>query len=131
MHTEIVKYNQQLNEVHQLICERLAQLIDEHLPESNSKIWHGHPVWFLNENPIVGYSLQKAGVRLMFWSGTDFNEPALNVKGEKFMDASKFYNDHQELNEGDIKRWLQKSRVIQWDYKNLIKRKGKLLKLEL
>jgi hypothetical protein len=28
-----------------------------------------------------------------------------------------------------LKRWLAKSRDIQWDYKNIVKRKGKLERL--
>jgi hypothetical protein len=65
-------------------------IIETQLPEAESKIWHAHPVWFLDSNPIVGYSKQKAGIRLMFWSGADFGEMQLNVKGEKFKDASVF-----------------------------------------
>jgi hypothetical protein len=84
----------------------------------------------LEGNPIVGYSKQKAGIRLMFWSGADFDEEGLNVVGKKFKDASVFYVDIKEINTSDIKRWLQKSRSIQWDYKNIVKRKGKLEKLE-
>lgn len=66
----------------------------------------------------------------MFWSGADFDEEGLNVVGKKFKDASVFYVDIKEINTSDIKRWLQKSRSIQWDYKNIVKRKGKLEKLE-
>lgn len=108
------------------ICDRLATIIDSELLEAESKIWHAHPVWFLEGNPIVGYSQQKPGIRLMFWSGADFEEDALHVKGKKFKDASIFYNDIAEIIEDDLRRWLKKSREIQWDYKNLVKRKGKL-----
>jgi hypothetical protein len=45
------------------ICNQLAAIIDGELAEAESKIWHAHPVWFINGNPIVGYSKQKAGVR--------------------------------------------------------------------
>jgi len=100
------------------------------LREAESKIWHAHPVWFLDKNPIVGYSKQKAGVRLMFWSGADFEEKNLNVKGEKFKDASIFYNDPNEINLENLKNWLRKSREIQWDYKNIVKRKGQLERLK-
>ena len=100
------------------------------MAEAELKIWHSHPVWFLDGNPIVGYSKQKKGIRLMFWSGADFNEENLNVKGEKFKDASIFYNNASEIKTSDIDRWIKKSREIQWDYKNLIKRKGQLERLK-
>ncbi|MBL8759582.1 MAG: DUF1801 domain-containing protein, partial [Phycisphaerae bacterium] len=29
----------------------------------------------------------------------------------------------------DLKRWLKKSVAIQWDYKNIVKRKGRLDRL--
>lgn len=108
----------------------LAQAIDNELTEAESSIWHAHPVWFLDGNPTVGYSKQKKGIRLMFWSGTDFDEEDLNVKGEKFKDASIFYNNVTDINIDDLTRWLKKSRETQWDYKNLIKRKGKLEKIK-
>ena len=112
------------------ICDRLTTIIGKELAEAETKIWHSHPVWFLGGNPIVGYSKQKVGVRLMFWSGADFEEENLCVRGEKFKDASIFYNNISEIEATDIKRWLKKSREIQWDYKNLVKRKGHLEKLK-
>lgn len=130
MNDEIKNYNNLLTESDQKICNKLAKTIDTELKEATSKIWHSHPVWFINENPIVGYSKQKAGIRLMFWSGADFNEDMLNVVGKKFKDASVFYQTHAEMNSMDLKRWLQKSREIQWDYKNIVKRKGKLERLK-
>lgn len=108
----------------------MAKTINVHLPEAESKIWHAHRVWFLDGNPIVGYSKQKAGMRLMFWSGKSFDEDKLNVFGAKFQDASIFFNSVEEINENDLKNWLLKSREIQWDYKNIVKRKGELLRLE-
>jgi uncharacterized protein YdhG (YjbR/CyaY superfamily) len=123
---EIVDYNETLVESDRKICELLSQEISKHLPEAEHKIWHRHPVWFLDGNPIVGYSKQKAGIRLMFWSGADFGEEALNVVGGKFKDASIFYQDVSEIHSNNLKRWLEKSKEIQWDYKNLVKRKGKL-----
>ena len=113
------------------IADLLAATINDTLPEATCKIWHAHPVWFINDNPIVGYSKQKKGMRLMFWSGADFDEAGLNVPGEKFKDASVFYNAASDIHVEDLRRWLQKSREIQWDYKNLIKRKGKLEKINL
>ena len=128
MTKEIEEYNQLLEEVE--LCNKLATLIDKHLKNAENKIWHSHPVWFLEGNPIVGYSKQKKGIRLMFWSGADFDEENLKVRDGKFKDASIFYNSEEEIKTTDIKRWLEKSMEIQWDYKNIVKRKGKLVRLK-
>jgi uncharacterized protein YdhG (YjbR/CyaY superfamily) len=129
MNREIELYNNQLNEPDKEICNLLANTIDNELIEAESKIWHAHPVWFLEGNPIVGFSKQKKGIRLMFWSGADFDEENLNLHGSKFKDASKFFNSIVEIDTNDLKRWLAKSIEIQWDYKNIVKRKGQLIKL--
>ena len=110
--------------------EQLFSIVDKELKGAVSKVWHGHPVWFIEDNPIVGYSKQKKGIKLMFWSGADFEEDKLNIRGEKFKDASIFYNEVKEIDPDDLKRWLQKSAIIQWDYKNIVKRKGKLERLK-
>jgi hypothetical protein len=130
MNREIKTYNDKQALDDQAICNLLAQTIDSELAEAESKIWHAHPVWFLDGNPIVGYSKQKAGWRLMFWSGAGFEEDNLNVRGEKFKDASVFYRNVSEIETKELKHWLQKSREIQWDYKNIVKRKGQLERLK-
>lgn len=112
------------------VCDLLAREIDENLPEAENRIWHAHPVWFLDGNPTVGYSKQKSGIRLMFWSGADFEEPSLNVVGKKFKDASVFLRDVSEVRKSDLRRWIGKAREIQWDYKNIVKRKGRLERLK-
>ena len=127
---DIISYNQNLEVEDEKIADILSEEICNHLLEADNKIWHAHPVWFLDGNPIVGYSKQKRGIRLMFWSGKSFDEMQLNVKGEKFQDASIFYNDWNEIDKDDLKRWLEKSRNIQWDYKNIVKRKGVLERLK-
>ena len=130
MNEEIKAYNDKQAPDDKAICTLLAGIIDSELPPAESKIWHAHPVWFLDGNPIVGYSKQKAGIRLLFWSGADFEEESLNVRGAKFKDASIFYNHVSEIEAKDLKRWLKKSREIQWDYKNIVKRKGRLERLK-
>lgn len=129
MTPEILKYNERQEPGDKELCALLAQEIDRNLPDAESRIWHAHPVWFLDENPIVGYSKQKSGIRLMFWSGADFEEAGLNVLGKKFKDASIFYRNAPEVNKADLKRWLRKARDIQWDYKNIVRRKGRLERL--
>ncbi len=130
MNKEITEYHNKQTPHDKKICDLLAKTISGELDEVESKIWHAHPVWFLNGNPIVGYSKQKAGVRLMFWSGADFEEENLSVKGKKFKDASIFYNNASEVEITDLQRWLKKSKEIQWDYKNIVKRKGQLERLK-
>jgi hypothetical protein len=130
MHPEIIIYNQSQISTDIEICEFIAQIIDSELTGSESKIWHAHPVWFLDGNPIVGYSKQRKGIRLMFWSGADFEEDELTIRPGKFKDASKFYTTETEMKEEEITRWLQKSESIQWDYKNIVKRKGVLQRLK-
>lgn len=129
MQKEIQAYNNSQSVDDQAICDLLATEITKALPEAENKIWHAHPVWFLDGNPIVGYSKQKAGMRLMFWSGKSFEEEKLNVVGEKFQDASIFYRSVEDINTKDLKRWLKKSKEIQWDFKNIVKRKGLLERL--
>lgn len=130
MNKDILQFNSKQTPSDTEICNLLAKTINETLTKAENKIWHSHPVWFLDGNPIVGYSKQKKGIRLMFWSGADFEEESLNVLGAKFKDASVFYNDIAEIKIIDLKRWLVKAQKIQWDYKNLIKRKGKFERLK-
>lgn len=122
---DIALYNASLSEVDQAICDLLAAEIDKHLPEAESKIWHAHPVWFLDGNPIVGYSKLKNAVRLLFWSGQSFDEPELLPEG-KFKAAEARFTELKQVKKTLLKRWLSKAREMQWDYKNLVKRKGRL-----
>lgn len=127
---DVAAYNNSLSLSDKAICEVLTKEISKHLHKAENKVWHRHPVWFLDGNPIVGYSKEKRGIRLMFWSGAGFDEEGLTVKGGKFKDASVFYNEVSEINTADLKRWLKKSVAIQWDYKNIVKRKGRLERLK-
>ena len=130
MDDSIRKYNQMQADADRAICDLLAKTIDKSLSKAENKIWHGHPVWFLDGNPITGYSKQKKGIRLMFWSGADFDEEDLSHRGAKFKDASIYYNDVSEIIVSDLNRWLKKSVKNQWDYKNIVKRKGVLERLK-
>lgn len=124
MNKEIQAYNDSQAHEDRDICNLLSEEIGKHLPGAENKIWHRHPVWFLEGNPVAGYSKLKSGVRLMFWSGASFGEDGLKPGTGKFKDASVLYTRAEQVNREDLKRWLEKARVIQWDYKNLIKRKG-------
>lgn len=128
MNTEIRRYNKTLSEEDKAICDLLAKEIDAGLPEAESKIWHRHPVWFLYGNPIVGYHKLKDCVRLLFWSGQSFDEPDLEKEGT-FKAAEARYTSADQINLRNLKRWLKKGREIQWDYKNIVKRKGVLKRI--
>ncbi|MEZ4722133.1 MAG: DUF1801 domain-containing protein [Flavobacteriales bacterium] len=128
MHLEISAYHDMQSPMDKAICDRLSKEIITNLPEAEYKIWHAHPVWFLNGNPVVGYHKLKDCVRLLFWSGQSFDEPELKMEG-KFKAAEKRYTSVDQINSEDLKRWLEKSRSIQWDYKNIVKRKGVLERL--
>lgn len=130
MTEEIHRYIAVQSNEYREICQQLQTEIMEVLPDVENKVWHAHPVWFLGGNPIVGYSVQKAGVRLMFWSGADFDEPELLPGTGKFKDASIFYQSVEQINAADIARWCEKARNIQWDYKHLVKNRGKLERLK-
>lgn len=129
MAPEISMYNASLDADEKMLCDTLASEIERGLKGAESKIWHAHPVWFLDGNPIVGYNKQKRGIRLMFWSGADFDEQGLDVVGQKFKDASVFFGLATEINKVDLKRWLTKAKSIQWDYKNIVRKKGLLERL--
>ena len=131
MNKDIKTYNNSQSTEDKEICNLLHEEICKHLPKADNKIWHGHPVWFIDENPIVGYDKLKAGVRLLFWSGVSFEEEQLVPgKSGKFKDASITYTSVEQINTKDLKRWLKKSKDIQWDYKNIVKRKGVLERLK-
>lgn len=128
IHADIHAYNAEQLEPDRDTCEQLARIIEAALPGAESKVWHRHPVWFLEGNPIVGYSKQKRGVALLFWSGQSFDEPGLSASG-KFKAAEARYHGVDELDAAALARWLAKAASIQWDYQNIVKRKGELRRL--
>jgi hypothetical protein len=126
---EIKAYNDEQAAADKAICALLAKEITAALPEAENKIWHRHPVWFLDGNPVAGYSKLKDSVRLLFWSGQSFEEPGLQPEGT-FKAAEARYTDKKQVDVELLRVWLAKARDIQWDYKNLVKRKGKLERLK-
>ena len=128
---DIHDYNARLAQSDRAICDLLAEEIHQRLPEAEAeaRIWHAHPVWFLDGNPVVGYSKLKDAVRLLFWSGQTFDEPGLRAEG-KFKAAEARYTTPGEVDVALLQHWLGKARDIQWDYKNIVKRKGRLERLK-
>lgn len=125
---EVRAHNAALPPADRAIAKRLASIISRELPDAENKIWHRHPVWFLDGNPIVGYSKLKDCVRLLFWSGQSFKTKGLAKEGS-FKAAEARFTHVDEVDEALLTRWLAESRDVQWDYKNIVKRKGKLLQL--
>lgn len=107
------------------ICDALRAVIDRHLPQAEAKMWHAHPVWFLDGNPIVGYGKLKTCIRLMFWSGQSFTAPGLNPTGT-FKAAELRYTGVAQVNEDMLAPLLSDACNIQWDYANIYKTKGRL-----
>jgi len=129
MHPDTKSYNAALAPAERAICQLLAREIDRHLPDAENKVWHAHPVWFLDGNPIVGYSKLKSGVRLLFWSGQSFEESGLKKEGT-FKAAGARYAAVDQIDTEKLGRWLAEARVVQWDYKNIVRRRGRLERLK-
>ncbi len=126
--SSIEAYNASQSAEDRALCDRLRAAIDAALPDAESKIWHAHPVWFLDGNPVAGYSKLKNSVRLLFWSGQSFQTPGLAPEGT-FKAAEKRYTAPDQIDDAALKQWLAEARTVQWDYKNIVKNKGRLDRL--
>ena len=129
MQPDTKAYNDALGPADRAVCDLLAGEIDRHLKGAENKVWHRHPVWFLDGNPIVGYSRMKDGVRLLFWSGQSFEEEGLKKEGT-FKAAEARYTAVGQVDTKKLRRWLAESRDVQWDYKNIVRRRGRLERLK-
>lgn len=130
MNSDVAAYNKSHEGDSREVCELLASEIMKGLPDAENKVWHGHPVWFIKGNPIVGYAVRKDNVQLLFWSGQSFDEPGLEIEGT-FKAAQKRYDNASQIDAGELQRWLKKAEKIQWDYKNIVKRRGELIRLDV
>ena len=99
-------------------CAALRALLEATLPRrAVAKLWHGAPVWFMGENPVVGYSVNaKQRVQLLFWNGQSFGDPALTAIGT-FHAAQVQYGDAGEIDPKAVSRWLRKAASDIWDYR--------------
>lgn len=107
------------------MCDVLLRVIEEELPDADRKVWHAHPVWFFDGNPVVGYDRLKASVRLLFWSGRAFDEPGLTPEGS-FQAAEVRYTDPGQIDSEALRRWLGKARELQWNYRDIRRNRGLL-----
>ena len=127
MPDDIRDYQERLDSVARPICDLLLETIERELPDADRKVWHAHPVWFFDDNPVVGYSRLKAAVRLLFWSGRSFRESGLTAEGS-FQAAEARYTAPEQVDAEVLKRWLAEAREIQWNYRD-IRRNGGLVPL--
>src|SRR5262245_20917135 len=66
----IAAYDAAQSKAEGAVCRKLRAEIERALPKATSKVWHGSPVWFVGETPIVGYNVTAKGdVVLLFWNG--------------------------------------------------------------
>lgn len=130
MDKNILAYNAALAAKDKAIARHLMTIIAARLPKAEAKVWHGHPVWFLEGNPVVGYSKLKDSVRLLFWSGQSFGEKGLLPEGS-FKAAEARYTAVDQVDDKALRRWLKLAKEIQWDYKNIVKRGGVLKKIKV
>ena len=123
----ITDYAQTSPNSHAAICRRLHREIDAALPEALAKIWHSMPVWFIGENPVVGYKATPKHVNLLFWSGQSFGDPTLESVG-KFKAAQIQFTDASQIDSKVLRRWLKKSSTEIWDYQGHFKTQKALQK---
>jgi hypothetical protein len=123
--SDVDAFNAAVGPTRRAICEALQAQFDQHLGSGTSRLYHGSPVWFVEGNPLVGYSLKKAGVAVLFWSGQSFKEPGLTSIG-KYKAAEFTVRDGEGIPRDKLDRWLAESRTIVWDYKNIARGKGTL-----
>lgn len=100
-------------------CRRLRAEIDRALPAATSKVWHGSPVWFIGETPVVGYNVAAKGdVVLLFWNGQAFDDPALAPIG-KFKAAEVRFGGASEIRPAPLRRWLKQAGKELWDISSI------------
>jgi hypothetical protein len=120
---DILGYQDRLDAESRPICDVLLETIERELPDADRKVWHAHPVWFFDGNPVVGYHPLKASVRLLFWSGQSFGESGLAPEGS-FQAAEARYTTTEEIDVDAVRRWLAKARDVQWNYRDIRLNRG-------
>ena len=124
---DVKKFNEKIeNETLRAVCDVLMNEITKNLPGATVKIWYKIPVWFIKDNPVVGYSVTKRnGINLLFWSGQAFTEPGLKPEGS-FMAAEVKYKDIREIDTEKLQKWLSEASVKIYNYKDIRKNNGVL-----
>lgn len=120
---DILDYESKLDDEFAEIGSALSNVFSKALPKAEGKVWHGHPVWFLDGNPVVGYSLKKSGIEVLFWSGQSFKNAGLLPLG-KFKAAKLEVASLKSLDKKQLAAWLVEAEKIQWDYANIVKKRS-------
>lgn len=102
------------------MCRMLRAMIDSVLPAATSKVWHGSPVWFIDDNPVVGYSTNAKSVNLLFWNGQALDEPDLKPVG-KYGAAQAAFAAPDDVDGDVIRRWLRKAGANVFDSRAFFK----------
>lgn len=110
------------------VCRRLRAEIVRALPDAEAKVWHGSPVWFVGDTPVVGYNVAaRGGVVLLFWNGQAFRDPALKPIG-KWKAAQTRFGVASEIRIAPLRRWLKKSGKEIWDVRSIRKQRERARK---
>ena len=120
---EIIDYSINFNADLRSVCEVLYEFINPKLCKNICKLYHGSPVWFIDDNPITGYSMKGNKISLLFWSGQSFIEEGLSSVG-KFKAAEIVYSNINEINFDKLEKWVNESQKIMWNYKDIRKNNG-------
>src|SRR5262245_23663035 len=115
-HDQVVAYTRAQSPVFRPICEELGALITAVIPKATCKVWHGSPVWFIDDNPVVGYSANAKAVKLLFWNGQAFDEPDLKPVG-KYGAAQAVFGSAAEVDAKVVRRCLRKAKADVFDSK--------------
>jgi len=118
---QIAAYSQAQTLAFRTTCDLLRELVDTALPNATPRIWHGSPVWFIDDNPVVGYTATKKTVNLLFWNGQAFDEAGLKPVG-KYRAAQAGFADVVEIDPKLIRRWLKKAKSDVFDSKAFFKK---------
>jgi hypothetical protein len=117
---ETAKYSEGLPKELAGICKLLQKEIEAALKTATSRIYYSMPVWFIADNPVVGYKASSRHVILLFWGGQSFADNGLKAAG-KFKAAEIKYSKVREIELPALRKWLKQSKKFIWDYNNLRK----------
>jgi hypothetical protein len=58
------------------IAADLRELLDARLGADIGTIWHGHPVWKDDRQPVAGFKAYSSYVTFMIWNGRAVDDPS-------------------------------------------------------
>jgi hypothetical protein len=121
----IAEYDSAQSPAEASVCRKLRAEIERALPEATSKVWHGSPVWFVGDTPVVGYNVPaRGGVVLLFWNGQAFGDQALRPIG-KGKAAQIQFGAVSEIKVTPLRRWLKKAGTEIWDFSEIRRQRAR------